>query len=320
MAGYTDAVFRSLCRRYKSALSFTEVVSSTGIARKIPQSMHYLETFPGESPTAAHMYGSEPEIMAEAAQVAESLGRFSLIDINCGCPVRKVQHKGAGVALMRHPQKICDIVRAVTAAVKLPVTVKTRLGLSKDLTNIQEVAHAIEEGGAKALFLHARVAANRHSGPAAWEELKKIKDQLHIPVVGNGGIQKPEDAMAMIAATGVDGVMIGRAAIGNPWIFTAIYNLFHGEKYTPPTDKERYALIAEHLTKLQELVHREDEYRRHRRLDAERTACRHFRAHLVKYISGYHGMRELLRQLNQLDTQETLLAAVRELLKVEIAV
>ena len=286
MAGYTDAAFRSICKRFHCGAVFTEMVNAAGVVHGSRRTLHLLETMPGERPIAAHLYAKEPGPLAEAAAEVEKLGRFDFIDINCGCPVRKIVAKGAGVALMKNPEKIQAMVRAVRAAVSLPVTIKTRIGFSPDKMNISEVSQAAQEGGAAAIFLHARFASSRHSGPPDWEALARIKSELAIPVIGNGGIACADDVPKMLRETGVDGVMIGRAAVGNPWIFGEIYALLAGLPFAPLSPEERRAIMAEHFERLVELKTKELQYRKRARLPADQGAAVHFKSHLFRYLSG----------------------------------
>ena len=190
MAGYTDAAFRSLCLEQGASLVVTEMVNAMGIVLKAPHTLQYLETYENEHPVAAHIYGSKPDIMGEAAAIVESMNRFDFIDINAGCPVPKIMSRGDGAGLLRNPEKLHQVVKAVCASTSLPVTVKTRIGVSaKHPVNMSEIGQSIEEGGAKAIFLHARFAKDRHTGPAQWEALAKFKKERSIPVVGNGGIK-----------------------------------------------------------------------------------------------------------------------------------
>ncbi|MEA3339774.1 MAG: tRNA dihydrouridine synthase DusB [Chloroflexota bacterium] len=314
MAGYTRLPFRAICKGFGCGLVFTEVITAEGILRRSPQTMRFLESLPEERPVAAHIYGSNPDSMAGAAQIIESLGRFDLIDINCGCPVPKVMRKGAGAALMREPAKIRTIVQAISQATLLPVTVKTRLGISRELFNISEVAHAAEEGGASAIFLHARFASDKHSGPADWKTLKRIQEERSIPVIGNGGITQARHATDMLQQTGVDGVMVGRAAIGNPWIFREIHSLWTGRPYHAPSREERRKVIAEHLRRLYTLTMVEHDTRKPQRQATERDVCRRFRGHLVAYLSGMRGLRTLRQHLMKMDSIEAVMAAVDEVL------
>jgi nifR3 family TIM-barrel protein len=310
MAGYTDSAFRHLCRRQGCGLVFTEVTNARGVVHGSARTLHLLECGPAERPAAAHLYGSEPDVVARAAAGAEALGRFDLIDINCGCPVRRIMARGAGAALMDDPGRVEAIVRAVKQAVSLPVTVKTRLGLSPGSEAVFQVARAVENGGGDALAVHARFVASRHSGEADWEALGRVKAACRIPVIGNGGIRGAEDALAMLRRTGVDGVMVGRAAIGNPWVFAEILARLTGAAWAPPSAAERRAVIAGHLEGLLALKRLE---RRRRRRDShtpEQAAALTFRAHLVRYLAGLPGGRDFRRALSGMDSLESVMAAV----------
>jgi tRNA-dihydrouridine synthase B len=315
MAGLTDLPFRLLCARHRCGLVMTEVVSAESVVRMNASTMHYLEACAEERPVGAQIYGHDPSVLAEAARRIEALGRFDLIDINCGCPVPKIISKGAGVALMRQPERIGAMIRAIRAAVKLPVTAKTRIGLSPEQVSISEVAHSIEEGGAQMLAIHARFACAKHSGPADWDALARIKAERAIPIVGNGGINRAADALAMRAHTGVDGVMIGRAAIGNPWIFEEIHALWNGTAFTPPDLDERRKVIDEHLHHLIEhFMKKERTRRRKRKHDPEISACLHFRTHLLKYLRGYPGIANLMRRMDSIQTVGDVMTAVEDVL------
>ncbi|MBU0718271.1 MAG: tRNA-dihydrouridine synthase [Planctomycetes bacterium] len=316
MSGYTARPFRMLCRRHHCGLVFTEVTNANGIVRRGKRTMHFLESVPEERPIAAHIYGANADSLAGAAEAIELLGTFDLIDINCGCPVPKITRKGAGAALMRDPEKLKSIVEAVSQAVSMPVTVKTRIGISRGECNVSEVAHAVEEGGASAIFLHARFADAGHSGPVDLDMLKRIKQERTIAIIGNGGIREPEHASHMFRETGVDGVMVGQAAIGNPWIFHAIHCHLTGKSYCPPSNDERGDVIAEHLHHLHKLMEWGEHSRKRKRTrgNTERAACRRFRAHLVKYLSGIPGWRHGRSKPVEAETVDEVLAAVRETL------
>lgn len=316
MAGFTVPVFRAICRWLGSGLTFTEMVPSEGIRRRLPQTMLYLETLPGERPVGAHIYGNDPDSMAAAAEIIESLGRFDLIDINCGCPVPKIMNKGCGVGLMRDPEKLRTMVMKIRAAASLPVTVKMRLGLSPREFSGPEVAQAAEEAGASAIFVHGRFATERHSGPVHFDALGRIKSERSIPVIGNGGISDAASAAAMLEATGVDGIMIGQASIGNPWIFREIRGAAAGIPYEPPSAEERLAVISEHLRGLFEMYAERNRWKKRPSPHIERLACQAFRTHLGRYLRGGRGIKALQRNLMQMETIEEVLDAVAEILEV----
>jgi len=310
MAGYTDAAFRSICRESGCGAVYTEVVNAAGLVHGSKRSWHMLETFPGERPIAAHIYGADPGVMANAAAQIEQRGGFDLIDVNCGCPVRKIVAKGAGAALMRTPGTINSIVRAVCDSVSIPVTVKTRIGFSPEAHNISEVAHAAEEAGAAAIAIHGRFATNHHRGPADWETIARIKAEMGIPVIGNGGVEQPADAVGMLEQTGVDGIMIGRAAVGNPWLFAEIRALLGGNEPEPHTLADCRQIIDTHLKRLVELKEKERRYRGKGALAADAGAALHFRGHLFQYLRGFRNWSDVRRRLNEMNSTEAIMNAV----------
>lgn len=311
MAGYTDAVFRAICLRHGCGLVYTEVANAVAIARRIPRTLNLLANWRGEGPVTAHLFGTEPDIMVEAARVIAAMGRFIAIDLNCGCPVRKIVAKGAGAALMRDPGRIAVLIRALRAGSGgLPITVKTRIGISPQALNIMEIAHAVEEAGAAALAVHARPASAKHAGPADWRWLARLKQERRIPIIGNGGVQRPEDAERMLAETGVDAVMIGRAAVGNPWIFNQISARLKGVAPSVPDWTERRRLVLEHLDALAELKRREDATIRRNRPQPDTAAVLHFRAHLYRYVSGMPGWARVRRDLSVMNNYAQVHAAL----------
>jgi len=314
MAGYTDVAFRMLCRKYHCGATLTEVVNAEGTVRSGRQTLDLLEAGPDEHSVGAHIYGANPDTLASAAAIIEKMKRFDFIDINCGCPVPKIVRKGAGAALMRNPEKIEQIVRNVRSAVSFPVTVKTRIGLSPNQINISEVAHAVEAGGGSAIFLHARVASNRHSGPADWETIARIKSERSIPIVGNGGISNAGDVLRMFEQTGVDGVMIGRAAVGNPWLFDEIFSLLNDKPFIPHSIEEHRSVILTHLEHLAAIKRNERRYQKKNKMSADQAAALHFRAHLHQYLKGFPGWPEVRRNLNTMHTLQDIISAVDRVL------
>lgn len=317
MAGYTTPPFRNICRKLGSGLNFTEMVPVEGIRRRLPQTMVYLDSLPDERPLGAHIYGTNPHAFARAAEIIESMGRFDLIDINCGCPVRKIAGRGAGVALMREPEKIREIVISTVAATSLPVTVKTRVGISENSGDISAVVRAIEEGGASAVTIHARFATQRHSGPVDFQALGRVKAECKIPVIGNGGIKRGQQAVDMMEQTGVDGVMVGQGAIGNPWVFHEIHCAMKGISYCPPSAEDRLEVFAEHLRGLYELMVTKNQLRKHPSPHIERLACEAFRGHLRRYLRGMEGVKSLQVKLMQMQTVEEVIFAVGQILEAQ---
>jgi len=310
MAGYTDAAMRLLCRRFGAGLTFTEVTNAQALLHDSRLTFHLLDTFAGERPVAAHLYGADAETLSRAARIVEELGRFDLIDINCGCPVRKIVAKGAGVALMRSPDRVERIVGAVRTAVSLPVTVKTRLGLVTGRERVMDVTAAAEQGGAAAVSVHARYADSRHGGQAEWDVLARVKRARGIPVIGNGGVNEPADVLRMLDATGVDGVMVGRAAVGNPWFFQEACRLLGIPNACSCAATSRREVIGEHLSLLQTLKVEAQRIRRRSRLTVEQATALHFRAHLHRYLAGCPGWRVVRRRLQEMNSTEKIMAAV----------
>ncbi|MDI6775292.1 MAG: tRNA-dihydrouridine synthase family protein [Verrucomicrobiota bacterium] len=316
MAGYTDSAFRSICRRYHCGLAYTELVNAQALVFGSKAAFFLLarifhtpgracevsglEADPGERPLGAHIYGSDPSILARAAVLVEKLNRFDLIDLNCGCPMRKVARRGAGAGLMDHPEKVHAIIRAIRQTVSLPVTAKIRLGRSPSRPTASEVAQAAEEAGAAAVAIHARFAADKHKGPPDWEAIARVKSERGIPIIGNGGVMNVRDAVHMRAQTGADGIMVGRGALGNPWVFQEVRAYFAGQAWAPPSLAERRAVILEHLARLCRLKTRDPRYATSRqpRLSPEVAAVMLFRAHLLKYLAGFPGAGAIRAGLN----------------------
>jgi len=310
MAGYTDAAFRSICKDYGCSVVYTEVAVAQGLMRHSKPSWHLLETVPGERPIAGHIYGSAPGVMAKTAAMIAASERFDLIDINCGCPVRKIVAKGAGAALIRTPDQIGRIVRAVSEAVTIPVTVKTRIGFDAGAERITEIARIAEEEGAAAIAIHGRYAAHHHKGEADWEMIARIKSERSIPVIGNGGVMTAADALRRMDESGVDGVMIARGAVGRPWIFDDIARLQRGEAPAERTLPELREIIVNHLERLVALKEREALYRRKGSFQIDRGAAMHFRCHLVQYLSGFADWADIRRRLNSLTSTADVLDVV----------
>jgi tRNA-dihydrouridine synthase B len=313
MAGLTDAAMRRTSLAFGAGLAFTEVVNAEALVRGSRRTAFLLETLEGESPVAAHFYGRDPEVMARAAELAWRTGRFAVIDVNCGCPVRKIVAKGCGAALMADPERIGAIVRAMRGATPLPVTVKTRIGWSADRWHVLEVAREAEAGGAAAIIVHGRYAVDHHGGPADWDAIAAVKRGVGIPVVGNGGVLCAGDVEAMFLRTGVDGVMVGRGAIGNPWIFAEACATLG---YPPPAgvtgiEESRRATLDAHFARLVELKTREQAFRKRCVLPPADAAALVFRPHLLKYMRGTPLIGELRRRLDGMRSEAALLDALK---------
>lgn len=251
MEDVSDPPFRYVCKMNGADVMYTEFISSEGLIRDAAKSVMKLDVFEYERPIGIQLFGSEIESMIEAAEIAEQ-AKPDLIDINYGCPVKAVACKGAGAALLQDVPKMVQMTEAIVKAVKLPVTVKTRLGWDDSTKNIVEVAERLQDIGIQALTVHGRTRKQMYKGPADWTLIGELKNnpRIHIPIFGNGDVDSPERALEMRDRYGVDGVMIGRASIGYPWIFNEIKHFFKtGEKLSLPGIEQRVDVCRTHFNK-----------------------------------------------------------------------
>ena len=249
MEDVSDPPFRAVCKKNGADLMYTEFISSEGLIRDAIKSRQKLDIFEEERPIGIQIFGGDEEAMALAAKIVDTT-RPDLVDINFGCPVKKVVSKGAGAAVLKDIDLMVRLTRAVVQSTSLPVTVKTRLGWDHDCINIEDVAERLQDVGIKALAIHARTRCQLYKGSADWTHIARVKEnpRIHIPIFGNGDIDTPEKALAFKKNYEVDGIMIGRAAIGYPWIFNEIKHfLKSGEHLSPPTIQQRVAVIRQHL-------------------------------------------------------------------------
>ena len=246
MAGITGLPFRLIVKKLGAGLVTTEMISAEGLIRGQKTTLSYLKSHPDERPLSVQIFGSKPEIMARAAGIVVKAGA-NIVDINMGCPVKKITKTGAGGALLSSPQKVKEIVTAVRRSCQVPLTVKIRAGWSTDKSVAVETARLIEDCGADAVTIHPRFVRQGFSGKADWNIIADVKEQLKIPVIGNGDVLDPSLALRMKGQTGCDGVMIGRGAIGNPWIFEQILDREGGRVIRQPGLHERRTLIMEHF-------------------------------------------------------------------------
>ena len=302
MEDVTDASFRFICKEFGADMMYTEFISSDGLIRDARKSLEKLKTFEEEAPIGIQIYGNIPEAMVDAAMMADQAAEIAgghgadLVDINFGCPVNKIAKRGAGSGMMREPDKMVQITKMVVEAVKKPVTVKTRLGWDEDSKIIVELAERLQDVGIEALTIHGRTRCQMYTGEADWTLIGKVKEnpRMHIPIIGNGDITSPEKAKEAFDRYGVDGIMIGRATYGHPWIFKEIkHYLKTGEILPQMSVVERVELAKRHLAKSLALK-------------GERVGVLEMRRHLSCYFKGLPDFKETRLKLVTLNEPEEL--------------
>lgn len=297
MEDVTDPSFRLICREMGAASVYTEFVSAEALIRDIKSTTRKLAVNDAERPVAIQIYGRDPEAMVEAAKIVEQAGP-DILDINFGCPVKKVAGKGAGAGMLRDIPKMLSITRNVVQAVSLPVTVKTRLGWDCENKIIPELGLRLQDSGIKALTVHGRTRSQMYTGQADWTLIGQLKadPRMEIPVIGNGDITSAEGAAEAFEKYGVDGIMIGRGAIGAPWIFKEVSEYLHSGSYSPLTDEEKFEILRRQI---RESIDRIDEYR----------GILHIRRHLAAtpLFKGIPNFRETRIRLLRAETEKGLM-------------
>lgn len=302
MAGVTDLPFRLLCKEQGAGLLCTEMVSAKAIHFKNKNTESLMRILPEERPVSLQLFGSDADLMAEiAAQIEER--PFDILDINMGCPVPKVVNNQEGSALMKNPKLVGEIVSKVSKAIKKPLTVKIRKGFTEKSVNAVEIAKIVEDAGASAIAVHGRTREQYYAGVADWEIIRQVKEAVSIPVIGNGDVDSPERAKALVEQTGCDGIMIGRASRENPWIFSRIQTYLEtGEIPPQPSAEEVREMILRHA-RLQ------IEYK------GEYIGMREMRKHVAWYTAGMPHSAAVRREVNEVETYEQLERLVKDRLE-----
>ena len=296
LAGITNLPFRLIAKEAGCALVCSEMVSAHGLVNRSRRTEQLLDSRPEEKPLSVQIFGSQPEVMAEAARLVESAGA-DVIDVNFGCAVRKIIKTGSGVALMRTPDTAAAVIRAVREAVAIPLTVKLRSGWNPTGDQAFEISKIAESCGVDAIAIHPRTATQGFSGHADWAIIREIKKRVAIPVIGNGDIFSAEDAIAMLAQTECDAIMIGRMAIGNPWIFSHVRARMRGETEPEVNMDQRFDIMRRYL-------------RESVKYFGEQIACRMMRSRLCWFAKGLRNSSQFRKSINHISTQSEALQRI----------
>ena len=301
MAGVTDTAYRIIAHDMGCPLCYAEMVSSQGIHFRNERTLTMLESEPGERPLAMQIFANTPEMAAEAAKYVEDLGTADILDFNMGCPAPKIVKNGEGSALMRDPDKAYAILSAIRKAVKMPFTVKMRKGWDDEHVNVLEIAKIAEAAGVDAIAVHGRTREQFYSGKADWDIIAEVKKTVKVPVIANGDVRTCQDLQKILDVTGADGVMIGRGAQGNPWIFKQLTHFLRtGEILPKPTMQERAEVIIRHLDMLL-------------KFKGDYVGPREMRKHATWYTRGIKGNAELRVQFNKAETRDDFLRILEKM-------
>ncbi len=294
MAGVSDSSFRILCREFGAGAVYTEMISAKALYYKNENTKELLHKTPEEEPVILQLFGSEADVIAREGEKLQD--QFVAIDLNMGCPAPKIVKNHEGSYLMREPRKVYEIVKALAGAVTIPVTVKIRKGCALEDDMAVEIAKICEQAGADAITVHGRTAAQMYSGHADWDVIRRVREAVRIPVIGNGDVVSAESATQMLKETGCDGIMVGRASRGNPWLFEEIRAYIEeGRIVERPDEKEIFQMALRHA---QMIVEEKGEY----------IGMRQMRSHILWYLKGIHGGTEKKRRLQQISSLDELKA------------
>jgi len=302
MAGYSDVPTRVLNHRFGAGMSVTEMVSASALVKSDPKTLERLQLHPEEKEVGIQIFGSEPILLAEAVYRISQTISPTCVDLNMGCPVKKISRGGHGAALMRDPEKVYEILSAMVKVSNLPITVKIRSGPGDGQVNYLEVGVAAQEAGVSAITIHPRTRSQGFEGKANWGEIARLKNHLKIPVIGNGDVQSVEDGIAMMEETGCDGIMIGRGAVGNPWLFEQFANYFRGASFDQePGFSERWEIARVHF-ELESNCSR----------NPERAFLR-VRKSLVEYFCDFPDFERIVSMIRSAKTNEELKALLAKM-------
>ena len=300
LAGYTNSSYRVIAKEMGASLVYSEMVSAKGLIFENDKTFEYIVSKKEERPIAIQLFGGEISDLIKATKIVTESGYADIIDINMGCPVKKVIKQGAGAYLLKDPQKVYEMVKGVVENTTLPVTVKIRAGWDHDSINCIEIAKMIEKAGASAIAIHGRTKSDLYGGKVNLDYIKMVKDNVSIPVIGNGDINSIEDCIKMINYTNCDFVMVGRATLGNPWIIQDLVNYFENKPKVIVTDKMRFDMILRHYNDLKELKN-------------EHIALLEIRSLAVWYLKGVKNTKKYRTRIMQAKTEEEFLNIIKEI-------